>query len=115
MREERPWGYFENLVSECDVLKIKLLVVCPNQRLSMQSHKYRNEQWIVVQGEASVQLMDSEFVLLPEQSFHILRGMKHRLSNLGNEPLVIIEVQTGPYLGEDDIERFEDDYGRVDA
>jgi len=93
--------------------QIKRLEVAPNQRLSLQQHLHRAEHWVVVSGIAYVTKGDSEFELKTNESTYIPRGTKHRLENRRQEPLQIIEVQTGAYLGEDDIIRFEDRYGRA--
>ncbi len=108
----RPWGYYESVVED-DQWKVKKISVKPNERLSLQRHSQRSEHWIVVSGQALVQVNDEEVILRKNESAYIPKGAKHRLSNNMNFPLVIIEVQTGSYLGEDDIERFEDNYGRL--
>jgi len=108
---DRPWGQYFVLVDEPNY-KVKKIVVNPDQRLSLQSHKHRSEHWIVVSGVATVQIADDIFDLLPNESCYIKAGNKHRLSNKGKIPLIIVEVQCGEYTGEDDIERFEDDYSR---
>jgi mannose-1-phosphate guanylyltransferase len=108
---DRPWGQYFVLVDEANY-KVKKIIVQPSQRLSLQSHKHRSEHWIVVSGVATVQIAEEIFDLLPNQSCYIKSGSKHRLSNAGKIPLIIIEVQCGEYTGEDDIERFEDDYSR---
>lgn len=118
---ERPWGYYENIledraysVVEDKAYKVKRLVVYPNQRTSLQSHKHRKEHWVVVQGKGWMELYENTMGILLERhnSIYIPAGAKHRVKNVGLEDLIIIEVQTGEYLGEDDIVRFEDDYGR---
>jgi mannose-6-phosphate isomerase-like protein (cupin superfamily) len=105
MKEERPWGWY-------DRFKVKNIEVKPGHRLSLQKHHHRTEHWIVVSGTAEVQLNDARQLIGENQSTYIPLGCKHRLSNPGKIPLKIIEVQSGPYLEEDDIERFEDDHGR---
>ena len=109
--ENRPWGNFEILHDE-DYYKSKILRVDPGQRLSYQSHQKRSEHWIVVRGTATVLLNDQEKTLKVGEHLHIPLGAKHRLMNLSKEVMELIEVQTGSYFGEDDIERFQDDYGR---
>ena len=111
MKTERPWGWYE-VIDQGDRFKVKNIEVKPGQRLSLQKHHHRTEHWIVVSGTAEVQLNEDKQLLGENQSMYIpLVGM-HRLSNPGKIPLKIIEVQSGPYLEEDDIERFEDDHGR---
>ena len=111
-RGDRPWGFY--LVLHEDVgYKVKQFVVNPGSRLSLQRHRHRAEHWQVVRGEAVV-TRDKEIVrLLPGDSIDIPLGALHRVESAGKENLVVIEVQRGEYLGEDDIERFEDDYGRA--
>lgn len=108
----RPWGSYSVLEVGLGY-KIKRIEVRPEASLSLQSHHHRCEHWIVVNGIAKVFNGDTEFCLQANQSTYIPAGHKHRLSNAGEEPLVLIEVQTGKYLGEDDIVRFEDKYGRT--
>ncbi len=112
LTEHRPWGYYQVLADELDH-KIKRLCVYPDRRLSLQSHQKRSEHWYVLQGEACVTLNQEEIMLRPGQAVDIPIGTKHRLQNRGTENLLIIEIQTGKYFGEDDIERFNDDYGRI--
>ena len=111
MKEERPWGWYE-VIDQGDRFKVKNIEVKPGQRLSLQKHHHRTEHWIVVSGTAEVQLNESRQLLGENQSTYIPLGCMHRLSNPGKIPLKIIEVQSGSYLEEDDIERFEDDHGR---
>ena len=107
----RPWGnYFS--VDEDQKWKIKKIEVNPGASLSLQLHEKRAEHWIVVKGVAKVQINDEDLFLSENQSTYIPLGAKHRLSNPGKMSLVLIEVQSGSYLGEDDILRFKDDYGR---
>ena len=110
-RVDRPWGSYESLVSS-DRFQVKRIVVGPGQRLSLQMHHHRAEHWIVVKGTAEVTCEDKVFMLAEDESTYIPLGHKHRLANPGHIPLEIIEVQSGAYLGEDDIVRFEDVYGR---
>jgi mannose-1-phosphate guanylyltransferase/mannose-6-phosphate isomerase len=107
----RPWGSYESLTSG-DGFQVKRLIVNPGQQLSLQLHQHRAEHWVVVCGTAKVVNGDSELILSADQSTYIPLGVKHRLSNTGPEVLELIEVQSGSYLGEDDIIRFDDVYGR---
>ena len=107
----RPWGSYESLVS-ADGFQVKRIIVTPGQKLSLQKHFHRAEHWVVVKGSAIVQCGDEEMLLSEDQSTYIPLGNIHRLTNPGVIPLEIIEVQTGAYLGEDDIVRYEDTYGR---
>ncbi len=108
----RPWGnYFS--VEEGLNWKIKKIEVNPGASLSLQKHQKRSEHWVVVKGTAKVQIEEKIFLLSENQSTYIPKGVKHRLSNPQKLPLIIIEVQSGSYLGEDDIIRFEDNYGRL--
>jgi mannose-1-phosphate guanylyltransferase/mannose-6-phosphate isomerase len=108
----RPWGKYEVLVDEPNH-KVKKITVYKNGRLSLQSHEKRSEHWVVVKGKAGVTHGDSFLLLEENESSYIPAGTKHRLENKGEGILEIIEVQTGSYLGEDDIMRFDDEYGRV--
>ncbi|MCP3852859.1 MAG: mannose-1-phosphate guanylyltransferase/mannose-6-phosphate isomerase [Gammaproteobacteria bacterium] len=110
----RPWGSYETL-EETERFKVKRIVVNPGEELSLQMHHHRAEHWVVVKGTAKIVCDDKEFILTEDQSNYIPLGTKHRLENPGVIPLEIIEIQTGSYLGEDDIVRFDDHYGRVDA
>ena len=107
----RPWGTY-TVLEESANFKIKRIVVNPGAKLSMQMHKHRAEHWVVVSGEATITNGDMEFTLQANQSTYIPKTHKHRLENKGTEPLAIIEVQCGDYVGEDDIIRFDDSYGR---
>lgn len=107
----RPWGSY-TILEDADDCKVKRLVVKPGQVLSLQRHQRRAEHWTVVQGTAKVRLGDEEFLLEQNQSTFIPTHTLHRLENPGTEDIHLIEVQTGDYFGEDDIERFEDIYGR---
>lgn len=107
----RPWGSYTTL-EEGERFKIKRLVVTPGHSLSLQLHHHRSEHWVVVSGMASIVNGEHSINLGPNQSTYIPAGCKHRLANPGRLPLVLIEVQSGEYLGEDDIVRFEDNYGR---
>ena len=111
MKTERPWGWYE-VIDQGEWFKVKNIEVKPGHRLSLQKHHHRTEHWVVVSGTAEVQLNENKQLLGENQSMYIPLGCIHRLSNPGKIPLKIIEVQSGPYLEEDDIERFEDDHGR---
>ena len=111
-RSFRPWGYYQS-VDQGARYQVKRIVVKPGERLSLQKHYHRAEHWIVVSGTAEVTNGTEVSVLSENQSTYIPLGTVHRLANPGKVPLEIIEVQSGSYLGEDDIVRFEDTYGRV--
>jgi mannose-1-phosphate guanylyltransferase/mannose-6-phosphate isomerase len=110
-RVYRPWGYYES-IDAGERFQVKRLMVKPGARLSLQRHSKRAEHWVVVSGEALVTRGEEELRLGANQSTYIPTGTKHRLENVGSEPLFVIEVQSGDYFGEDDIERFADDYRR---
>ncbi|MBW2146182.1 MAG: glycosyltransferase [Deltaproteobacteria bacterium] len=110
--DHRPWGYYRILADESNH-KVKRIVVYPGQRLSLQRHRHRAEHWYIVQGQAVVTRNDEEIGLTSGQAVDLFQGTRHRVMNTGDVNLVFIEVQTGDYFGEDDIERLEDDYGRV--
>ena len=107
----RPWGWYDS-VDEGERFKVKRIQVKPGASLSLQMHHHRAEHWIVVKGTAKITNGDQVITLMENQSTYIPQGQKHRLANPGKAPLEIIEVQSGGYLGEDDIVRFEDTYGR---
>ena len=107
----RPWGSYDSIDSD-DGFQVKRLIVNPGAVLSLQSHKRRAEHWVVVRGTATITLNDEEFDLGVNESTYIPIGAVHRIANNGSEPAHIIEVQCGDYLGEDDIVRYEDNYGR---
>jgi mannose-6-phosphate isomerase len=109
--ELRPWGSF-TVLEEGRGYKIKRIEVKPGHRLSLQMHYHRSEHWIVVCGTAKVTCGDQEVIIHSNQSTYVPQGHSHRLENPGVIPLILIEVQNGEYLGEDDIIRFEDDYAR---
>ena len=111
--EQRPWGSW-HVIDVADGYKIKRIHVNPGARLSLQSHEHRSEHWVVIQGEATCEIDGTETVVETDQSIDVPLGAKHRLGNQGTEELVIVEVQLGRYTGEDDICRYEDDYGRDD-
>jgi mannose-1-phosphate guanylyltransferase len=108
----RPWGTY-SVLQEDTSFKIKRIEVKPGGRLSLQMHHHRSEHWVVVSGMARVLNGDEEMFVRTNESTYIPAGRKHRLENPGLLPLVMIEVQSGEYLGENDIVRFEDNYGRV--
>lgn len=111
-RGDRPWGYYLVLHEDAGY-KVKQFVVRPGSRMSLQRHRLRSEHWQVVRGEASVTRGKEVVRLLPGESIDIPLGVLHRVESVGKEDLLVIEVQMGEYVGEDDIERFEDDYGRT--
>src|SRR5262245_28483616 len=106
-RVYRPWGYFES-VDAGEAFQVKRLMVSPGHSLSLQRHKHRAEHWVVVSGKARVTRGEETIELTQNQSTYIPAQVKHRLENASDEPLLVVEVQSGSYLGEDDIERFED-------
>lgn len=108
----RPWGSY-TVLDEASHYKMKRIIVKPKASLSLQMHRHRSEHWVVIRGTAKVTNEDKQMLLNPNESTFIPVGHKHRLENPGVIDLEIIEVQTGEYLGEDDIIRFQDDYGRI--
>ena len=110
--DRRPWGTFI-VLDEGHGFKVKRIEVLPGKRLSYQKHSQRAELWVVVQGTAKVTLDDREMIVPSGQAIDIPRGSAHRVENPGGEDLVFIEVQRGDYLGEDDIVRLQDDFGRA--
>jgi mannose-6-phosphate isomerase len=110
-KDHRPWGFYETL-SETPDHKLKRITVYPGQRLSYQRHFRRTEHWYVVSGEAVVTKDGAETELKVRQAVDVPVRTWHRLQNQGTKEMVFIEIQTGDYFGEDDIERREDDYGR---
>ena len=109
--DHRPWGFYTVLADEPDY-KVKRIVVYPGQRLSLQKHQKRAEHWFVVSGEGIVTLDGQRLNKKGGESVKIPCGSAHRIENPGTDDLSFIEIQTGDYFGEDDIERLEDDYGR---
>ena len=109
--DQRPWGTF-TVLDEGDNFKVKRIEVLPGKRLSYQKHAQRAEHWVVVQGTAKVTLDDRDIEVKSGEAIDIAVGSAHRVENPGGELLVFIEVQRGNYLGEDDIVRFDDTYGR---
>ena len=108
----RPWGWYDS-VDVGERFQVKRIAVKPGASLSLQMHYHRAEHWIVVRGTAEVTCGDKVLMLSENQSTYIPLGEVHRLTNPGSIPLEIIEIQSGSYLGEDDIVRFEDTYGRT--
>ena len=111
-KDHRPWGWFESLALG-DCFQVKRICVKPGAALSLQSHKHRSEHWIVVEGTARVTIDDEVKLVREGQSVYVPLSAKHRLENPGESPMVLIEVQIGSYLGEDDIIRYEDVYGEM--
>ncbi|HBK08518.1 MAG TPA: mannose-1-phosphate guanylyltransferase/mannose-6-phosphate isomerase [Acetobacteraceae bacterium] len=111
-RTYRPWGYYESLI-QGDRFQVKRIVVTPGRQLSLQSHFHRAEHWVVVNGTAKVTRDSETLVVRENESVYLPLGCVHRLENPGRIPLTLIEVQSGAYLGEDDIVRLEDTYGRA--
>ncbi len=110
--DRRPWGTF-TVLDEADGFKVKRIEVLPGKRLSYQKHAQRAEHWVVVRGTAKVTLDDRDIIVKGGEAIDIPIGAAHRVENPGSETLVFIEVQRGGYLGEDDIVRMQDDFGRV--
>jgi mannose-6-phosphate isomerase len=110
--DRRPWGTF-TVLDEGDDFKVKRIEVLPGKRLSYQKHAQRAEHWVIVQGTAKITLDDEEINVPAGQAIDIAVGSAHRVENTDTELLVFIEVQRGDYLGEDDIVRLQDDFGRV--
>jgi mannose-6-phosphate isomerase-like protein (cupin superfamily) len=110
-RVHRPWGTYQT-VDRGDRFQTKRIIVKPGGKLSLQKHAHRSEHWVVVDGTAEVTVGDETKLLRENESIYIPAGTQHRLANPGREPLHLIEVQCGDYLGEDDIVRLDDEYGR---
>ena len=108
----RPWGFY-TVLSDMKDHKVKRITVYPGKRLSLQRHKLRSEHWHIICGKGLVSLDDKDIEISKGESVDIERETLHRIRNMGEEDLVFIEVQQGDYFGEDDIERIEDDFGRV--
>ena len=108
---DRPWGTYE-VLTEADGYKVKRITVMPGGQLSLQLHQHRAEHWVVVSGTAKVTVEENVGTVMINEHVHIPLRAKHRLENDTNAPMVLIEVQSGSYLGEDDIIRYEDIYGR---
>ena len=109
--DERPWGSF-TVLDEGEGFKVKRIEVLPEKRLSYQKHAHRAEHWFVVEGTAKITLDGAEIIKTAGEAIDIPLGAAHRVENPGDELMIFIEVQRGDYLGEDDIVRFEDDFGR---
>ena len=110
--EHRPWGFYE-VLSDTDTHKVKRITVYPGKRLSLQRHRKRKEHWFFVSGKGVVTINNNHIEVQSAKSVDIDYEVMHRVENTGTVNLVYIEVQLGEYFGEDDIERIEDDYGRV--
>ena len=108
---QRPWGRYE-ILSESDSHKVKTIWVKPGKRLSYQRHQKRAEHWFIIQGDARITLNDDVFEMGVGDSIDIEFTDLHRIENIGTNDVIFIEVQTGTYFGEDDIQRIEDDFGR---
>lgn len=109
--EDRPWGSW-HVIDVSKGYKVKRIHVNPGARLSLQTHKYRSEHWVIIFGKATCTINDTTTTAGPGDSIDVPQGAEHRLGNEGPEELIIVEVQHGPYTGEDDITRIEDDFGR---
>jgi mannose-6-phosphate isomerase len=114
LTEIRPWGRW-TVLGEEEGYKVKRIEVNPGHRLSLQRHAFRSEHWIVVAGTARVTIGDRSLHIQTQESTFVPAGTDHRIENPGPGPLTIIEIQNGTYLGEDDIVRLQDDYGRSDG
>ena len=110
-KSDRPWGHYE-VLQEAQNHKVKCIYVSSGCRLSYQRHQKRREHWVIVSGIATVVIDGETFTKLPGETVAVEVGQLHRIGNSGTDELIFIEVQTGTYFGEDDIERIEDDYAR---
>ncbi len=110
-KSDRPWGHYE-VLQESSLHKVKYICVNQGMRLSYQRHQKRSEHWFIVSGQAQVTINGALSSLSAGDSLDIEAGTLHRIANIGNNDLFFIEIQTGTYFGEDDIERLEDDFGR---
>jgi mannose-6-phosphate isomerase len=110
-KSERPWGRYE-VLQESPTHKVKCIWVSPGKRLSYQRHQKRAEHWFIVQGTALVTIDGQDRTLGSGSIVDFAIGVLHRIANIGNDDVIFVEVQTGTYFGEDDIERVEDDFGR---
>jgi len=109
----RPWGYYENIYGgDHNGFKVKKIVVSPHKRLSLQSHNNRSEHWVIVNGTGKVQVGEEFYMVTKNEHIYIPIKAIHRIENIGDDLLELIETQVGDYLGEDDIIRYEDDFGR---
>lgn len=111
-RVMRPWGYYES-ITQGERFQVKHIVVKPGHALSLQMHYHRSEHWVVVEGTATVECDGYIQAITENQSTYIPQLSRHRLSNRENKDLHVVEIQSGDYLGEDDIVRFSDNYGRI--
>lgn len=109
---EKPWGKYETLL-DSETCKVKRITIDPGQAPSYQYHKKREEHWVIISGEGEALVDDVRTNVLPKQTVFVGKEQKHQLRNIGKNPLVFIEIQTGEYFGEDDIVRIVDDYGRI--
>ena len=109
----RPWGCYKNVEEVESQYKVKVITVNIGQKLSLQSHNHRSEHWVIVKGKGKVQVGKEFYILEKNQHIFIPVNELHRIENIGNEVLEFTETQIGEYLGEDDIIRYQDDYGRV--
>ena len=109
----RPWGYYINIDGSNSNYKVKKICVYPNKKLSLQSHKFRSEHWVIINGSAKIQIGKDFLFLNRNQNIFIPKETLHRVENIGSDLLEIIETQIGDYLGEDDIIRYDDDFGRI--
>ena len=107
----RPWGYYQ-IIEKSKLFLVKKIRIYPKHKISLQYHTQRAEHWVVVQGVADVQVGEKIHQLSENDSIYVPKGIQHRISNIGEIDLDIIEIQTGSYLEEDDIFRIDDDYGR---
>ena len=112
--EERPWGNYRVLYTD-DTCQVKKLVVDPGKRISLQSHKFRAEHWFIVSGQGTAELDGNAIEVRPGTSIDIPIGSQHRISCSSPESLIFVEVQTGSSFAEDDIVRYEDDFGRIQS
>ena len=111
--KERPWGYYSNIFKSKSGYKVKKICVYPGKRLSLQTHKHRSEHWVITDGSAKVQVGKDFHILQKNQHVYIPKETLHRIENVGEINVEFIETQIGEYLGEDDIVRYEDDFGRA--
>ena len=111
-RSERPWGHYVVLDESAATFKVKTIEVTPGHRLSLQTHERRSEHWFVTAGQGEVTLDDERVAVTVGSAVDIPVGVRHRVACTGDTPLVFVEVQHGTYFGEDDIVRYDDDYGR---
>ena len=110
--DQRPWGSF-TVLDEAENYKVKRIEVLPQKRLSYQKHERRSEHWMIVAGVAKVTLEGREINVATGETIDVPVGAAHRIENVGSDTLIFIEIQRGSYLGEDDIQRLQDDYGRL--